>query len=279
MRYDKITSLTNIRVKHVVGLRNGKQRRETGLTIVEGAREIARALEARVIFKELYICRELLEISEVGEIGAPRGTNLSSMVIEELASLKIPVYETTKDVFSKMSYGDRSEGVLAICAPVPIVFKDFSSRKNPLFIVIESVEKPGNLGAILRTCDGAGIDGMIICDGKTDIYNPNVIRASLGTVFSVKTVASSNEEALKFLKSKNIKVCATMPLAKTIYTKAELNNSLAVVVGSEQNGLTDFWVEHADLTVKIPMGGSADSLNVSVSAAIILYEAIRQRSK
>ena len=154
---------------------------------------------------------------------------------------------------------------------------DFSS-KGSLFVIVECIEKPGNLGAILRTCDGAGIDGVIICDGKTDIYNPNVIRASLGTIFSIKIVVSSNEEALKFLKTKNIKVCATLPLAKKVYTKEDLVNPLAIVVGSEQNGLTDFWVKHADLKVKIPMRGQADSLNVSASTAILLYEIIRQKS-
>ena len=279
MHCNKITSSTNSRIKHIVQLRNRKQRVESGLTIVEGAREITRALEAGVIFKELYICRELSEAVGSGEISATSGTNLIDVMLKKFAASKIPAYETTTTVFSKISYGDRSEGVLAICEPKPITFKDLSLKALPLFVVIERVEKPGNLGAILRTCDGTGIDGVIICDGKTDIYNPNVIRASLGTIFSVKTVVSSNDEAFKFLRSKNIKVCATLPLAKTIYTKAKLTSALAVVVGSEQSGLTDFWVEHADLKVKIPMKGAADSLNVSVCTAILLYEAIRQRSK
>ena len=268
MPCDKITSLTNSRIKRVVQLRARTQRTHEGLTIVEGAREIARALEAGVFFKELYVCPERLERSkEAGRL------------IKKPALRDIPVYETTQSVFSKISYGDRAEGVLAVCAPRPMTFKDFSSGEHPLFVVVEGVEKPGNLGAILRTCDGAGIDGVIVCDGKTDIYNPNVIRASLGTVFSVKTVVSSNAEAHGFLRSKGITICATLPLAKTVYTKAKFTGALAVVVGSEQSGLSDFWPEHADLTVRIPMRGSADSLNVSVCAAILLYEAIRQRSK
>jgi len=260
----KITSLSNPRVKHVVGLRNRKPRTESGLTLVEGQREIARALEAGVTFKEFYICCEWVDHSET--------------LIKQFASLKVPVYETTEAVFSKLSYGDRGEGVLAVCAPQPLSFKDFPSKARSLFVIVESVEKPGNLGAILRTCDGAGVDGVIICDGKTDIYNPNVIRASLGTVFSVKVVVSSNEEAMAFLRSKDIAVCATLPRAKTVYTKAKLTGALAVVVGSEQSGLTDFWVEHADCKVNIPMRGQADSLNVSASTAILLYETIRQRS-
>ncbi len=241
---------------------------EDGLTIVEGVREIARALEGGVTFHVLYICRESIGNSEV-----------ASALIKELDAHKIPVYETTQSVFSKISYGDRSEGVLAICAPKPRLFKDLSLKPSPLFAIVESVEKPGNLGAILRTCDGAGVDGVIVCDERTDMYNPNVIRASLGTVFSINVVVSSNEEAFEFLKSKSIKICATLPRAETVYTKTDLTGALAVVVGSEQSGLTDFWVQHADLTVKIPMQGRADSLNVSASAAILLYETIRQRSK
>ena len=278
MPYDKIASLTNSRIKHVVQLRNRKQRVENGLTIVEGIREITRALEAGVIFKELYICYELSEASEGDEISATSSTNLASILVKKLTVLKIPIYETTKTVYSKISYGDRGEGVLAVCAPSPVMFKDLASKDVPLFVVVERVEKPGNLGAILRTCDGAGVDGVIVCDGKTDVYNPNVIRASLGTVFSVKTVVSSNAEALEFLRSKNVKVCATLPRAKTVYTKEKLTDALAVVVGSEESGLTDFWAERADLKVRVPMRGFADSLNVSACTAILLYETIRQRS-
>lgn len=150
--------------------------------------------------------------------------------------------------------------------------------RSHFFVIVESVEKPGNLGAIVRTCDGAGVDGLIICDGQTDIYNPNVIRASLGTIFSVKVAVSTNKETLDFLKSKNVTVCAAIPQAKAVYTEEKFANAIAVVVGSEQNGLTKFWTQHADLKVKIPMRGSADSLNVSATTAILLYEIIRQKS-
>lgn len=268
MPYDKITSLGNSRIKHVVQLRDRKQRKKDGLTIVEGIREIERAYEAGVEFREIYTFPNLLKTSKE-----------AVSLVKKLASKDIPVYETTQAVFSKIAYGDRNEGILAVCAPSRITFEDLPSKKCLLFVVVECVEKPGNLGAILRTCDGAGVDGVIICDGKTDIHNPNVIRASLGTIFSVKTVVSSSTEALEFLRSRNAKICATLPKAKTVYTKAKLADTLAVVVGSEQSGLTDFWIKNADLKVNIPMAGYADSLNVSVSAAIVLYEAIRQRSE
>jgi len=260
---NKITSLTNARVKDIIQLRNRKQRAETGLTIVEGHREIARALEAGVPFKELYLCRDYIDDEQAGEL---------------IASVKASIYETTKSVYSKISYGDREEGLLAVCGPQPASFNDIVSKAQLFIVIVEGVEKPGNLGAILRTCDGAGVDGMIICDEQTDIYNPNVIRASLGTVFSVKVAVSTNEETFKFLKSKNVKVCATFPQARAVYTEEKLTGAIAVVAGSEQSGLTDFWTRHADLKVRIPMKGYADSLNVSASTAILLYEIIRQRS-
>ena len=261
-----ITSLTNTRVKSIVQLRNRKQRAQTGLTIVEGRREITRAKEAGVLFKELYICHELLDVKKEGNIMAT-------------SSYNVPIYETTRAVFSKMAYGNRAEGVLAICEPRSLSLKKLPEKTDSLFVIVESVEKPGNLGAILRTCDGAGVDGVIICDGKTDIYNPNVIRASLGAIFSVKVVVSSNEEALEYLRAKRVTICATLPQAKIIYTDEKLTGALAVVVGSEQSGLTEFWAQQADLKVKIPMKGFTDSLNVSASTAVLLYEILRQRSK
>jgi len=273
-----ITSLTNSRVKKVVELRDRKHRTTRGLTIVEGKREITCAQEAGVIFKEFYYCRDFLSAPKVDDISAASGTNVANLFTKRLFS-KVPVYETTKAVFSKMSYGARAEGVLAVCEPRSLSFADFPSKADSLFVIVESVEKPGNLGAILRTCDGAGVDGVIICDGKTDIYNPNVIRASLGTIFSQKIVVSSNEDTLKFLKLNKVTICATLLKAKFIYTNEKLINALAIVVGSEQDGLTKFWIEHADLKVKIPMKGFADSLNVSATTAVLLYEIIRQRSQ
>lgn len=270
MPHDKITSGSNPRLKRVAALRDRRQRTESGLTLVEGRREISRALEAGVEFKELYICPELLPDINDSAFGS---------LLKKLSGRGVPVYETTKTVFSKISYGDRAEGILSVCAPRLLSLKEFSLKTPPLLVIVEGVEKPGNLGAILRACDGAGVDGVIICDGKTDVFNPNVIRASLGTVFSVKIAVSSNEEALKFTRSKNVSLCAASPPAEMVYTKANLAHALAVVVGSEEGGLTDFWSRHADVKVRIPMRGSADSLNVSVATAVLLYEAVRQRAK
>jgi len=254
----KITSLTNPRIKQIVRLRTSRERQKTGLTIVEGDREITKALEANIRFKEAYV-------------------HCNGPIVKKLSDQKIPIYETSKSVFSKISYGNRDSGVIALCQVNEFSLASLDIKRKALFVIIEQIEKPGNLGAILRSCDGAGVDGLIICDAKTDIYNPNVIRASIGTIFSNKVVMSSNEAALRFLRSKKIQICATSPKAKVIYTKANLKDSVAIVVGSEQQGLSDFWIKHADIKVQIPMKGKADSLNVSASTGILLYEALRQR--
>ena len=260
----KITSSANPKIKRVVKLKNRSTRREMGITVVEGVREIMRACEAGVEFKELYVCRELLK-----EQGQAR--------LCESISDKVPVYEMDKPVFGKISFGDRKEGILALCEAKLPEFSSIKVSPQPLFVVIENVEKPGNLGAILRTCDGAGVDALIVSDEATDIYNPNVIRSSLGTVFSVPIVQGDNAEVLNFLKQKKVKIVATSPEAGQVYFDAALEGALAIVVGSEQEGLSDFWLEQADVKVKIPMHGKADSLNASVSAAILVYEAVRQR--
>lgn len=266
MPRDKITSLTNPHVKEIVRLRAGGHRKSSGVTIVDGSREVLRALESGVKFREFYLCPELLGRDEE-----------EKQLRTKLSGVKVPAFEVTKTVFVKIAYGDRQEGVLGICETPQRSLADFWLKDNALVVVIEHVEKPGNLGAILRTCDGAGVDGVLVCDGKTDLYNPNVIRASLGTVFTVNTVQCSSDEALHFLKDKGIKAYAASPLAQTIYTQMDLTGAVALVLGSEQEGLSDFWDKNADARVKVPMRGAADSLNVSTSAAILIYEAVRQR--
>lgn len=260
----KITSLTNPHIKDVVRLWTASHRKESGLTIVEGAREVSRALEGKIAFKEFYICEEFLN-SEGKELIAQ---------LEPAAE----IYDVTSEVFEKISYGERKEGILGVCDTPQRSLADFRIKSNPLIVIIEHVEKPGNIGAILRTCDAAGVDGVIITDAKTDLYNPNVIRASLGTVFTVNAVVSSNEAVLRLLKEKKINICAALPKAKGLYTQMNWVGPFAIVLGSEEEGLSDFWDKNADARVKIPMYGHADSLNVSTSAAILIYEAIRQRT-
>lgn len=190
----------------------------------------------------------------------------------------------TKPVFEKMSYRNNPDGWLAVF-PIPsTTLESFSSlhsqgelNENPLIIIAESIEKPGNLGAILRTADAAHVDAVLLCDPRVDLWNPNVVRASRGTVFSVPVVECDNASALEWLKSRKMRVLAASPSADTLYSDVDLRGPVAIAVGTEDQGLTDFWMQNADLRVKIPMLGKVNSLNVSVSTALIVYEAVRQR--
>ena len=188
----------------------------------------------------------------------------------------------TRAVFEKISYRENPDGWLAIF-PIPhSTFETLESdsllSKVPLIIVAESIEKPGNLGAILRTADAAGVDALLLCDPRVDLWNPNVVRASRGAVFSVPVVEGDNASALEWLKTRRMRVVAATPSADEIYSNANLRESVAIAVGTEDAGLTDFWLQNADVKVKIPMMGRVNSLNVSVSTALILYEAVRQRN-
>ena len=253
----KITSVTNPKIKRVIGLRDRRERDQSGLTIIEGRRELELAIQAGVEVKEIYTS---------GESFQKKGT--------------APIFFITPGVYAKISYGNREEGILAVAEQPKIDFTDSRLKSGEqIFVVIEQVEKPGNLGAIFRTCDAVGVSGVLVCDPATDLYNPNVIRASLGTIFSVNTMVCSNQEALDFCKSKKIKCLATTPCADQIYYNSDLKCPVAIIVGSEEKGLSDFWMRHADLKVRIPMLGLADSLNVSTSTAVLLYEALRQRNR
>ena len=260
----KITSLKNERLKKVITLRERKNRCQSGLTIVEGITEVSAALKAEAGIVEVYLCCELLK----AEAREP--------LLRKLSLLNLRIFETTKEIFSKIAFGDRKEGILAVCRFPAGTLGELRLKKEPLLVVVEHVEKPGNLGAIIRTCEAAGVDALITCDEATDIYNPNVIRASVGAIFFVKTVAASHQETLAFLKAQRIKICATTPSAHDIYFKKKLNGPLAIILGSEEKGLSDFWLQGADMKVRIPMRGKTDSLNVSTTAAIMIYEVIRQ---
>jgi TrmH family RNA methyltransferase len=181
-------------------------------------------------------------------------------------------------VFEKMSYRENPDGWLAVF-PIPQTsLNDLKLSESPLIIVAESVEKPGNLGAILRTADAAHVDALLVCDPRVDVWNPNVVRASRGAVFSVPVVESDNESALKWLNAHNIHVLAATPSADELYFNLNLREAVAIAVGTEDQGLSEFWMSAADVKVKIPMMGNVNSLNVSVSTALILYEAVRQKS-
>ncbi len=262
-----ISSVQNTKIKETAWLKERRARKETGLTLVDGAREVLHALQAGVAFREVFVCPEYLQ----------RRRNKD--LLKDLSRKRIPVHDVTPHVYEKISFGDRKDGVVAVCQPVPANFSGLKTDGEALFVVAENVEKPGNLGAILRTCDAAGVDALLVGDAKADIFNPNVIRSSIGAVFHVPAIPSDNAHILEFLRGRRVRVIAAVTQASREYTTVDLTGPLAVVVGSEEQGLSSFWTDHADEQVKIPMAGVTDSLNVSVSAAILLYETLRQRSR
>jgi len=255
----KITSPANIRIKELVRLREARRRRALGLILVDGVREVTRALQAGLVCKELFYCPALLKAGE------------------DVLKKHPERVEVTPQVFEKMAYGDRDEGLIAVFE-APAGRETLPSVKHPLYLVLDGLEKPGNIGAILRTADAAGVNGVLICDPKADIYNPNVIRASTGVVFSLPIVCQDEKQVKEFLKSRGVKICAADPKAKKLYTETSLSSGMVFVVGKEDSGVSEFWMNNADVTIRIPMKGQADSLNVSASAAVILYEALRQRT-
>jgi len=257
---EKITSFQNPFVKKVQALREARERRESGLTIIDGAREITRALKAKIVLEKIFYVH---------------GQHVD--LLKQISAQKVDLVEVNDKVMDKLAYGERHEGILAIAKTPVMTLKDLRLTAHPLVVVLESLEKPGNLGAILRTCDGVGVEAVLVCDPKTDVYNPNVIRSSTGVIFSIPIVCTSQQEIFSFLKSKKIKICASSPAAQKLYTQADFRGAWGIVMGSEDKGLSDAWLALADLTIKIPMNGIADSLNVSISTAIILYEALRQR--
>ena len=265
MSIAKITSVQNEGIKRVVRLRDRRGREERGLTLVEGVREVRQALHAGWVIERIYMCRE-------GNYHCPEH------LVAELAAAGIRMVETSGAVFGKIAYGDRTDGVLALVEQPALALADLRLSATPLLVVMESVEKPGNLGAVLRTCDGAGVEALLVCDERTDLYNPNSVRASMGAVFTVPVVACTSREAADFLTTKGIRSFAAVVQATEHYFEKDLSGPCAIVLGSEQDGLSEFWRLHASDHVRIPMCGELDSLNVSVSAAIMIYEAVRQRA-
>ena len=242
-------------------MREACGRRKEGMTLIDGAREIRRAFEAGIILDRIFYVK-----------------GRQDALLKQLSAKKMEFVEVSDKVMEKLAYGERHEGIIALAKTPLLSLKDLRLSAQPLVVVLESLEKPGNLGAILRTCDAVGVEAVLVCDPKTDVYNPNVIRSSTGVIFSIPVVCASPEEIFSFLKSRKIKICASSPAGQRLYTQVDFKGAWGLVLGSEDQGLSDFWPLAAEMTVKIPMKGLADSLNVSISAAIILYEALRQRT-
>lgn len=265
----ELTSLQNPRVKEVVKLRDRRYRDESQKYIIEGYREIERALRGEVPFLVFFYSKELF-----------LGSNEMSLIAKMRAN-RVEILEVSTAVFAKLSYRDRPDGLLGVARQTHLSLADidhkFKIGQSPFFLIAEAIEKPGNLGSILRSSDAAGIDAFFVCDRCTDIYNPNVVRSSVGTLFSVPIIEATSEEAIRWLKEKGIKIVAATPEAEDEFTKADLKGPIAIVVGTEQLGLSQKWKEAATVQVKIPMKGIADSLNVAAATTLLLYEILRQR--
>jgi TrmH family RNA methyltransferase len=262
----QITSPANPRVKDALKLRRRSHRDKLQRTLVEGRTELHRALESRHALDCLFTCETLFPGAGEAELA------------DRCAAAGIETVDCTEQVFRKLSYRDSPDGLLAVAAQVRHGIEALVLSPTPLLLVAESIEKPGNLGTMLRCADAAGADGVIVCDRRTDLNNPNVIRASLGTLFCVTTAEAAGAEAVEWLRARGIAIVAAAPAAETVYTAADLRGPVAVVVGAEHAGLSATWLEAADTQVRIPMLGRADSLNVSQSAALLLFEAVRQRA-
>jgi TrmH family RNA methyltransferase len=253
-----ITSLQNTKIKDAVTLHNkSRERRLQNKFTIEGLREINLAVANGYAIETLFVCEDVAKT--------------------DFPEIRQQV-EVSKDVFAKLALRENSDGVFAIANAKSLKYDDIKLSKNPFIIVIESVEKPGNLGAILRTADAAKADAVIVCDNLCDIYNPNVIRSSIGCLFTQQVLTCTSQECFDFLKSKNIEIYAAELKASQFYHETDMSQACAVVVGTEADGLSDFWINNAAARIKIPMLGTIDSLNVSVSTAIITFEAMRQRN-
>lgn len=264
----EISSIQNPRVKQVLHLRDKKERDRSHLFLIEGYRELLRAHEAGWTIQTLLICPELY-----------LGSNEPAL-IQRLSVQGTEVIICTPKVFEKISYRDRPDGLLALAPQRKLKLHELQpSVQNPFYVVAEAIEKPGNLGTILRSSDAVGVDGVIVCDRCTDIYNPNVVRASVGTLFTVKTAEAGGAETLEWLKKNKVQILAATPSAAHEFTQVDLTGPIAIAVGTEQLGLSKHWMEDASLQVRIPMHGVADSLNVAMATTLLLYEALRQRAE
>jgi TrmH family RNA methyltransferase len=260
-----LTSAANPRIRAAIALRERRQRELTGLTLIDGARELRRALDSGVAVVEAFVCEPLL--------AGPDARAALDLLLRRGTATR----PTSEAVFAKLAFGERAEGLVAVVRIPSTSLADLALPGDPLVVVIEGVEKPGNVGAVLRSADGAGADAVVAASPRTDLFNPNAIRASAGTMFTVPTAAGPTPEVVAWLRARGVRIVAARVGAGRSYTETDLTGPLAIVLGAEADGLTDAWTAADMDAINLPMLGVADSLNVSISAAILLYEARRQR--
>lgn len=257
----QITSSQNPFIKSLVVLQEkAKARKQSGTFLIEGMREIELALKGKYEVETVLFCPELLDKSY------------------DLTILKSynPI-EISKEVYQKLAYRDTTEGIIAVAKSKSLALSDLVLPENPLILVMEAIEKPGNIGAMLRTCDAANVDAVIIANPKTDLYNPNIVRSSVGCLFTNQIATGTSEEVIKFLNKKNITIFGATLQNSQFYHTQDYTTPTALVVGTEATGLTQVWRENTIQNIIIPMQGEIDSMNVSVASAILLFEAKRQR--
>lgn len=288
MRIETITSAQNRKVKELLTLvEKSKARSAAGLFVVEGQRELGHCLDAGFIPETLFICGEVMAVQNNAVNGAETGhlaeniegkDGLDALVAKaEALNPRLGVVQIPAFLYEKVAYRGSTEGIIAEVHSVPRALEDLRLGESPLVMVLESVEKPGNLGAVLRSADAAGADAVIVCDPLTDIWNPNLIRSSVGAVFSVPVAICTSADAIAFLRKRGIRILTAQLQDSEWYYDTDMTGATALVMGTESTGLTQAWRDSADAHIKIPMLGRLDSLNVSVSAAVLLYEAVRQR--
>jgi RNA methyltransferase, TrmH family len=260
-----ITSHQNQRIKNIIKLRNRHTREKTKKTLLEGYRLISRALDANFLMEECYFAPSMF-------LGKNEEALLNSLHDKGTKLIKV-----SENILQKMSYRDRPEGLIALSFVKEHKLEKMPVVENGLYLIVEAIEKPGNLGSILRSADASGVNGLIICDKCTDLYNPNVLRASTGAIFYVPIAECSSNEAISWLHFNNIETLAATPHAKKTYDNVDMTKSIAIVTGTEQYGLTPLWMENSKIKTRIPMCGKIDSLNVAIATSILLFEASRQR--
>ncbi len=272
-----ISSIQNPKIKHIALLQQkSSERRKSGLFVVEGQRELGHCLAAGYEIESIYVLESQYERLCSG--------NATQAVVDADGNVslgdiynKVKVNTVTPQVYEKIAYRGSTEGILAVVKTKQHTLADLKLAENPLVIVLEGVEKPGNLGAILRTADAAGVDAVLVCDPLTDLYNPNLIRSAIGAIFTVPVATCTSEECITYLKERGIKILTAQLQDSRLYYDQDMTVATAIVMGTESTGLTDIWRKAADAHIRIPMLGKLDSLNVSVSTAVLVYEAVRQR--
>ena len=260
-----IRSLQNPRVKNAVRLRDRRHRSKQGRILIDGARELSRAIGAGVELIEIFVCEPLCESLD------------GDRLLADIHDCGAEVIRVTEPVFAKLAFGDRAEGVLGVATGPSTDLADLSLPENPLVVILEGVEKPGNLGAVLRSADAAGVSAVLLADPCCDPFNPNAIRASLGTIFTTPLATAGTDEVLDWLALRGLRVYAARVDGAVPYTDVDYRRSAAIVLGSEARGLSDAWTTELVTPISLPMLGVADSLNVSATAAVLVYEALRQR--